>query len=64
MRATSRGPSKNFGAFIRTQKQGGELVEGDVHVCSVVGGKEFSHIVSEQEHPVRKQLGVHLKNLV
>lgn len=26
----------------------GELVEGDVHVCTVGGGKEFSHIVSEQ----------------
>lgn len=26
----------------------GELVEGDVHVCPAGGGKEFSHIVSEQ----------------
>lgn len=52
MRATSRGPSKNFEAFIRAQKQRGEMVEGDVHVCTVGGGKEFSHIVSEQGWPV------------
>lgn len=52
MGATSRGPSKNLGAFIRAQKQRGELVEGDVHVCTVGGGKEFSHIFSEQGGPV------------
>lgn len=52
MRAIGRGPSKNFGAFIRAQKQRGELVEGDGHVCTVGGGKDFSHIVSEQGQPV------------
>lgn len=55
MRATSRGPSKNLGDCIRTQKQKGvcgELVEGDVHVCTDGGGKRFSHIVSEQGGPV------------
>lgn len=51
MRATSRGPKKNFGAFIRTQKQRGELVE-DVRVCAVEGGKQLSCTVSEQGQPV------------
>jgi len=51
MRAASRSPSQNLGDFIRTEKQRrvcGELVEGDVHVCTGGGGKRFSHFVSEQ----------------
>lgn len=45
MRATSRGPSKNFGAFIRTQKQRGELVEG-VCVFVLLGEGRNSLILS------------------